>query len=145
MITLRKSGATGSSAGAARNVVSAQCRSVDNAGDLVRLASVELDTLYVERVNPYYRDQMPAYGIIIAKDNEVTCQVQTLGDVSVSAIDALTPGKVCYVGTNGRVTTTAPDAINSPSGIVLLQAIGYSGGVSRLSFTPTPVTLEISV
>ncbi len=137
MITLRKkfSGNT--------RVVS--CRAEDSEGDAVRIVSVEMDQITVNRVNPAYPEQMPAWGVIVQKYTPTRCLVQTSGEVRLPSTATLSPGRVCYVGADGRLTTATPEVTDSPSGRLVLQEVGLANGPAALNFIPSPLTVEIGI
>ena len=135
MITLRKK--------VAANTQLMNCRPEDATNDAVRIVSVEMDVVTVGKVNPYYREQMPAYGVIVQKYTPTRCLVQTSGPLSLSGSSSLNPGRVCFVGVDGRLTATPPVATASPSSYVIVQNMGLATTPTKLDFSPDTQTLEI--
>jgi hypothetical protein len=126
MITLRKRRSA--------DVLSVQCAAGDQVGDLVRLVSVEAGgPPAVEKVDPLDIAKMPAYGILIEKYGATAGVVQVSGAVDLPA-GALQPGKVCFVGTDGRPTVVPPKI---PGVSAVVQVVGLATGAQSIQLAPS--------
>lgn len=126
MITLRKRRSA--------DVLSVQCTLAESVGDLVRLVSVEAGAPpVVEKVDPLDAAKMPAYGILIEKYSDTSGVVQVSGAVDLPA-GGLQPGKVCFVGTDGRPTVTPPRIAGTST---LVQVVGLATGVQSIQLAPS--------
>lgn len=73
-------------------------------GDLVRPSEVTENTVISLTSNVYNN---LAFGVVISKPTATTCEVLISGKLEVG-VSGLTFGKVCYVDTDGSITTTVP-------------------------------------
>jgi hypothetical protein len=101
------------------------CTAAETVGDIVFFGSID-DT--VER-NTDNREQAPSVGIIIEKDGDTECIVQTYGPC-LQTFTGLAKNKKVFLGTDGKPTTAKP-------GNGYIQAIGYTYAEEKLFINPS--------
>lgn len=112
----------------------ANCAPFDNVGDLVCITGDRVNNfLQVLRADIDDPLRMPAVGMIIAKPSLTICRIQPMGNVSADGID---PGKIHYVGSDGRPTSIRPP--NPTIGERLIQSIGIGLASDLLLLSPSP-------
>ena len=102
------------------SVFTATCVATNVVGDIVRITG---SGKTVDKVDCTDEAKMLAVGVIISKSSSTTCLVQT-NDLAASVYTGLNPGKMYFVGSNGRPTTTRPTP--TIGGTVLVQPIGFA-------------------
>ena len=114
-----------------RKVFSAVCQATDAVGDCVYGSG----PYQVSRADPYDWGKMPAIGVIESKSG-TDCLVHTFGEVP-GLYTGITPGKILFVGQDGRLSHTAP----AGSSFVQTMGAAVSGEVvlliPSLSFNQT--------
>lgn len=113
------------------------CVSTNVVGDIVRITGAGKT---VDKVDCSDESKMLAIGIIISKSSSTSCVVQT-NDLVTSVYTGLTPGKLYFVGTDGRPTLTRP----SPpiGGSILVQPIGYAIDTNLFLVTPSTAIVRL--
>lgn len=110
-------------------VFPASCQSSDSAGDCVYISGDSTAGLaQVTRADIADTSKMPAIGIITSKSSSTSCLVAYLGVVPITV--AL-PGKIYFVGSDGKPTATRP------AGPALIQSVGVALDASRLLLHPS--------
>lgn len=88
----------------------ADCQVSDAVGDLVYITGPMVGGKYVvTRADVTDLTKMPAVGVVIAKVSGTQAVIQRYGDV-IGQYTGLVPGKVYWVGTDGRPSVTPPAA-----------------------------------
>jgi hypothetical protein len=77
----------------------------------------------VSTANPAVFDKMPAIGIIESKKSPTECKVRILGEVP-GLYSGLTPGRMLFVGSTGRLTAVPP--IPSLGEYIFVQSMGVA-------------------
>lgn len=118
-----------------RTKTTAICTAEDMVGDLVYVsAGISGSEYQVAKADVSHPEKMPVIAVIIAKLSETRCVIQLQGEVR-NVYTGLVPGKIYFVGADGRPTTTPP----APMGAGLkayIQTAGVAVGESVLLFNP---------
>jgi len=112
------------------NSFTGTCLATDIVGDLVYVTGA---SRAVTKADPTNSNKMPIVGCITSKSSSTDCIVQT-NDLVPSVYSSLTPGKLHFVGIDGR-----PTAAVIPPGIgetLLVQAIGFAIDSNLLLMSP---------
>jgi hypothetical protein len=117
------------SATAASNVFSATCLATDLVGNFAYVTG----PYAVTTVDISDSTKIPTIGVIISKSTPTTCVVQWHGEVSGLYV-GLIPGKMYFVGSDGRPSATVPVII---SGYGYIQKIGVGLNPSTLLVMPS--------
>jgi len=107
------------------NKLAARCLTTNQVGDCVCIrADRDDDGLYrVERADPRVYAKMPAAGVIVSKSAADRCLFQWIGELL--GLTGLTPGRVVFLGTDGRLTQDAEAITPDPDG-VYVQNMGMA-------------------
>lgn len=114
------------------DVMEANCLATDEVGDLVYVRGDSVAGLpQVERADVTTWDKMPAIGLILSKAAPTDAMVIRRGLVDIVGLN---PGKLVFVGVDGKPTTTRP----SPTGTdrYFVQVVGSALDTSRLMLCP---------
>ena len=107
----------------------AGCQSLDGVGDCVYVSGAAVDgVIQVAKVDITSASKMPAIGIITNKAGLTSCTVAFFGVVVLSVT---TPGKVYFVGGDGKPNSTRP------AGLVFIQSLGLALDETRLLLNPS--------
>lgn len=110
--------------------VTAVCLATDAVGDMVYISGSKSGADYlVQKADPSDYSKMPAFGAIVLKITSTRCVVQLRGDAT-GLYTGLTPGRVCWVGLDGRPTQTPPSAGIGQK--AYLQPIGLASATNLL-------------
>lgn len=106
------------------NKATAICASTDNIGDFVYVNGGKVGAKYsVTKVDVTQRATMPAIAVITGKLNSTECVIQFQGEVP-NIYTGLTPGKLYFVGVDGRPSPTSPVA--GPGAKAYSQVVGLA-------------------
>jgi hypothetical protein len=94
----------------------------------------------VTTADPSSSAGVPVLGLLVSKPADTVAMVQRSGICNLSSLGLppLVPGRLVFVGLNGRPTTTAPTAAASLSGVAFVQVVGVALGPALLELTPSP-------
>lgn len=125
----------------------AHCSTSDQVGNLVRVVGPKIGAIYqvisCDISNPNF---MPAIGIIVSKPTTSTCVVQRFGAAATPGIIApLITGKRCFVGFDSKPTVTPPLAVNSPTGVAMIQIVGVAIGTNLIELVPNLNMTKVKV
>lgn len=126
---------------AASSAFEAMCLATDVPGALVTVGATDSSgTPVVTTANPSSSAGVPVLGLLVSKPADTVAMVQRSGICNLSSLGLppLVPGRLVFVGLNGRPTTTAPTAAASPSGVAFVQVVGVALGPALLELTPSP-------
>lgn len=113
------------------------CLSTDSVGDLVYVTGA---SKAVTKADPTDNAKMPIIGCIISKSTATDCVVQT-NDLVSSTYTGLTPGKMYFVGTDGRPTSIRPTP--SIGNTLLVQPIGFAIDSNLMLITPSTAIVRL--
>jgi hypothetical protein len=100
----------------------ANCLSTDNVGDVVRVSGDAVGgVIQVTRADISDHLKMPGIGLLLSKSSPTDCMILRYGLFSVTAF---TPGKIYFVGSDGRPTAVRPVA--PLGGGVFVQTVGVA-------------------
>lgn len=106
------------------------CLSTDAVGDFVYLTADRIGSIVqVETVDITDLLKMPAIGVIIEKPDTTKCRIQTSGIVE-GVFTGLVPQRRYFIGTDGRLTLTAP--VPGASETYYVQHAGMAIGTDAL-------------
>jgi hypothetical protein len=119
--------------------VRCNCQPANVVGDLVRVYGPRVSALYrVDKADPTALATMPVWGVLMSKESPTVCLVQGSGIVE-DIWTGLTPGKVYFVGLDGRPTDVPPIGTG-----VLVQRIGVALDVNALRLQPELTMVRLS-
>jgi len=117
-----------------RKWLKANCQTSDNVGDCVYITGGMVGEFYqVTKVDPADQSKMPAVGIITSKKGPTECRVQFLGEIK-NIYSLMTPGKLLFIGSDGRLNETPP--LPLPSGYVFVQPMAVVASSTVLVVAP---------
>lgn len=112
------------------------CTAQEHVGDLVKVVGAGKQ---VSRVNVASRALMPATGVITAKLSDSIAVMQLTGPVE-GVYTGLTPGRLYFVGMDGRPSLVPPATQQSPKRIV--QIVGSALDQNILLLAPNTSLIE---
>lgn len=118
----------------------AYCFNTDQPGDAVYIMGDKVGSTYqVTKVDIDSADPVVAIpvGVIVSKQSASLCTVRAFGELD-ALYSGLPPGRLVFVGTDGRLTTTRPP--RPGSGTRVLNRVGYtlaSGAIMVHESNPT--------
>ena len=122
--------------GTADVVLPAACLVTDDVGHFVYPTGASVgDVLQVTRVDVMVFGQMPALGVIVEKLTATSCLVLFMG---LYAFGPITPGKLCFIGTDARLSTIRPPA---PAHV---QHVGVSVDTARVFLNMNPLLIKLT-
>lgn len=114
--------------------IDANCLSSDSVGDVVYVSGDSVGGLIqVTKADITDFHKMPGVGVIVIKSTPTDCRILRYGLLSGSGF---LPGKLHFLGADGRPTPTPPVATPS-SGNVFVQVVGVAMDSSRLLLNPS--------
>jgi hypothetical protein len=107
------------------------CTATENIGDLVVVMNADK---VVQKTDVTNYARMPAAGILVAKFSDVRALMQVSGPLEGLFSD-LHPGRLYFVGADGRPTATPPTA--TPGQRCFIQPVGTALDINVLLFEPS--------
>jgi hypothetical protein len=118
-----------------RKWLKANCLATDSVGDCVYVTGDAVGGFYqVSKSDPRDQTKMPSIGIITVKKSPTECRVQFIGEVH-SVYVGLIPRSTLFVGSNGRLSETPPDAL--VGGYAFVQPMGTAASSSTVVMLPS--------
>ena len=106
----------------------ANCQASDSVGDCVHVSGDAVaGVIQVAVVDITDITRMPAVGVITSKASLTSCTVAFFGAVAFSPV---LPGRIYFVGGDGKPTSTRP------TGLVFIQILGLALDATRLLIQP---------
>lgn len=119
-----------------RAKTTAICAAEDAVGDFVYVAGGANGFEYqVSKADISHPEKMPVIAVIIAKISETSCVIQFYGEVR-DVYTGLIPGKLYFVGSDGRPSISPPSPAGGENSRAYIQAAGVAVGESVLLFNP---------